>query len=85
MVNENLIFKKTPLGKLHFFGWVLITIINTLIVLNEDKKSRMMLLLVVVVLQFATLLLFMIDYESLGREQWRKKEAAIRKEYSSSD
>jgi hypothetical protein len=30
------------------------------------------------------MLLLIVDYEKLGREQWRKKEAALRKELTKS-
>ncbi|PIN79392.1 hypothetical protein COV16_04475 [Candidatus Woesearchaeota archaeon CG10_big_fil_rev_8_21_14_0_10_34_8] len=73
----------SPLGRLHFIGWVIITILNTLMVLNDERKTRMILLVFVVVLQHATLLLFIVDYEKQGRAQWKKKEDALRKELAS--
>lgn len=67
--------------KLYLIGWLLVTIINTLIVLNDNRMSRMLLLVIVVVLQHITLLLVMYDFERQGREQWAKKEKRLREEF----
>jgi len=63
--------------KLYLIVWLIVTILNTLIVVNESKMSRMLLLVGVVVLQQIILLLFMFDYERLGRTQWKKKEKKL--------
>ncbi|MBI5001800.1 hypothetical protein HZC31_00275 [Candidatus Woesearchaeota archaeon] len=70
----------SPLGRLHFIGWIIITILNTVMALLEEKRTRVVILVLIVVLQHITLLLFMFDYEKLGRAQWKKKEEALRKE-----
>lgn len=67
------------ISKTHFMGWLLVTVVNTVMALSNDKQSRMFMLIFVVVLQFVTLLLFMIDYERMGRIQWRKKEESLKK------
>ena len=48
--------------------------------LLEEKRTRVVILALIVVLQHITLLLFMLDYERVGRTQWKKKEEALRKE-----
>ena len=65
--------------KLYLIVWLIVTILNTLIVVNESKKSRMLLLIAVIVLQHVILLLFMLDYERMGRLQWKKKEKKIKR------
>ena len=48
--------------------------------LLEEKRTRVVILVLIVVLQHITLLLFMFDYEKLGRAQLKKKEEALKKE-----
>ena len=52
------------LGKLYLVGWIVLTIINTLMALNADKSVRILMLIGVIVLQQVILLLFMVDYDS---------------------
>jgi hypothetical protein len=66
--------------KLHFLAWFFTTVLNTIIVLSESKKYRMLLLVGVLTLQHLMLLLFMVDYENLGSEKWKDREAKLRKE-----
>jgi|SaaInlStandDraft_5_1057022.scaffolds.fasta_scaffold74703_1 hypothetical protein len=72
----------SPAGHMHLLGWVLITVLNTLIVLESEKRIRMILLIFVIILQFATIIFFMVDYERLGREQWKIKEKELLKKFS---
>ena len=84
IIGETLVFAimviGSPLGRLHFIGWIIITILNTVMALLEEKRTRVVILVLIVVLQHITLLLFMFDYEKLGRAQWKKKEEALKKE-----
>ena len=49
------------------------------------KKMRMMFLIASLVLQHVTLLLFMVDYEQLGREAWREREKKLQAALSKKD
>ena len=71
--------KLNQLGGKHFIGWVLITVVNTKLVLSDDLRYRMYLLVLVIVLQFITFIFFMVDYDSLSMSQWKKKEEKIKK------
>jgi len=67
----------SPLGNMHFIGWVILTLLNTSMVLVDDQKNRMFLMMFVVILQFVTLFLFMMDYNKLGTRQWKKREERL--------
>ena len=67
-------------GKLHFLMMLVLAVLTTFMVLQEEKRIRMYLLIAVLVLQHVILILFMLRYESLGRLQWKKREKALRKE-----
>lgn len=53
-------------------------------VFAPEKNTRMFILIAVVILQFLTLFLFMVDYDKLGSQMWKKKEQALIEKFQKS-
>ena len=68
-------------GKLCFLVNLLLVTITALMALSDDRRLRMYLLAAIVVVQHLAFLLFMINYEALGRVQWKKKEERLKAEF----
>lgn len=68
---------KTILSFLYFIGWCVVVCLNTFMVFNDNEKIRMMLLIGVIVIHHGILILFMVEYETMSRYFWKKKEKKL--------
>jgi c-di-AMP phosphodiesterase-like protein len=66
--------------KLHFISLVCCAVINTLIVLSDNKQAKMLMLVSVLVLQHMTIIFIIVGYEQIYRAQWKQKETRLKKE-----
>ena len=67
-------FKLKGAGKLHMFLYIGMSICSIFMAVNDSQQKRFIYLILILILQQATLLAFMVDYDSISQVMWKQKE-----------